>query len=150
MLDVVMSSIVRTVPIAIVAALAAIGIAFPGDAPEAADPEALVRGERLYALYCADCHGPGARGDGADGGELRRAPTDLTRLSRANGGPFPEADVRRSIDGRFVPHRDRNREMPIWGFAFQEPESDANQEQNVQDRIDDLIRYLKSIQKSRS
>jgi mono/diheme cytochrome c family protein len=37
----------------------------------------LPRGQRLYARYCANCHGPRGEGDGAGGGTLRPRPANL-------------------------------------------------------------------------
>ncbi len=53
-----------------------------------------------YEAHCAVCHGPA----GAGNGELRRfltvPPSDLTTLSRRNGGAFPNQLVWEVIDVR--------------------------------------------------
>lgn len=42
------------------------------------DAELLARGRRLYASNCANCHGPGGKGDGASAGLLDPKPRDHT------------------------------------------------------------------------
>ena len=46
-------------------------------------------GKREYMDRCAVCHGQSGKGDGGMIDILRTAPTDLTTLSRNNGGVFP-------------------------------------------------------------
>lgn len=46
-------------------------------APSPTDP-LTAKGRRLYAHYCADCHGPQGRGDGHNARHLDPAPRDLT------------------------------------------------------------------------
>ena len=72
---------------------------------------------------------------------------DLTRLGRGREGGFPTDELRRVIDGRQVPRGHGGSQMPIWGIAFQVPGQDANQEREVRTRIDQLVDYLRSIQR---
>lgn len=112
---------------------------------ESAPPhESVVRGEVLYRVHCAACHGVGGRGDGPVAGELRTAPTDLTRLTVA--GVFPTDRVRGSIDGRQEIRSHGSSEMPIWGLTFVERGRVDDQEAAVAGRIDDLTAYVRSIQ----
>jgi mono/diheme cytochrome c family protein len=101
-------------------------------------------GAKLFATYCASCHGKNGRGDGPVSAELRRTPPDLTRFTAWNGGAFPRDRVYRIIDGREVrAHGDRT--MPVWGDAFsrsREAPSDAD----VRQRLDAIVRYLEAIQ----
>ena len=103
-------------------------------------------GERLYEYYCRSCHGDKATGDGPTAEVLTVKPADLTILSKNNDGKFPLQRVTRSIDGR-----DRKlahgSEMPIWGLGFQDPSSDANQEDEVSRRIEQLVAYLRTLQR---
>ncbi|QCO56464.1 cytochrome c [Pseudorhodobacter turbinis] len=46
-------------------------------------------GRAFFAESCTSCHGPSGRGDGIISKDLPVAPTDLTTLSRTNGGTFP-------------------------------------------------------------
>ena len=47
-----------------------------------------------YAIYCANCHGAEARGDGHLAALLTVKPTDLTRLTKKDG-TFPDDDCGR-------------------------------------------------------
>jgi mono/diheme cytochrome c family protein len=107
----------------------------------------IERGKRLFAIYCGNCHGDQARGDGPTASILEVAPTDLTVLSKGNGGEFPTEAVVGVIDGREKVRGHGSRDMPIWGLAFQEWGSDANQEEEVQRKVRRLIAYLESIQR---
>jgi mono/diheme cytochrome c family protein len=46
-------------------------------------------GAAFFADHCVACHGSEGRGDVPDASGLADAPTDLTTLSRTNGGTFP-------------------------------------------------------------
>ena len=118
------------------------------DADTEPDPRQVLveRGEFLYGIYCANCHGEAARGDGPLVTELKTRPSDLTLLSARNGGVFPFAEVYDTIDGRESVTGHGQREMPVWGFAFQELDKDTSQEAEVAERIRQLVEYLESIQ----
>ena len=85
-----------------------------GAAPSlrAADP-----GKREFESNCAVCHGVLGRGDGSVVELLRRAPPDLTQLSKRNGGVFPIDRVYQTIEGGTVAAHG-TREMPIWGRDY--------------------------------
>jgi mono/diheme cytochrome c family protein len=112
----------------------------------AAPKKAVEEGKLLYGIYCRSCHGPEGRGDGSMARALKPRPTDLTELSRDNGGEFPMARVLLSIDGRSRIPGHRGGHMPIWGLSLQEADADTNQEDEVRDKIERLVEYLKSIQ----
>ena len=103
-------------------------------------------GEFLYRTYCMSCHGERARGDGPVASELRTRPADLAQISARNGGEFPASRVHRQIDGRSEVTAHGPSEMPVWGFAFQQRDSDTDQEDEVRQRIRQLVSYLESIQ----
>ncbi|WP_050527195.1 c-type cytochrome [Pseudorhodobacter aquimaris] len=46
-------------------------------------------GRAFFADNCTSCHGSSGQGDGVMSEGLSVPPTDLTTLSRANGGTFP-------------------------------------------------------------
>ena len=48
-------------------------------------------GAAFFAENCTSCHGTGGKGDGPAAASLPKRPSDLTRLSRNNGGTFPTA-----------------------------------------------------------
>ena len=115
-------------------------------------------GKREYFRSCATCHGPAGKGDGPVAASLKRAPADLTGLSRSNFGVFPFARVFDVIDGRFEVATHGKREMPVWGDVFQ-PGSGSGQftlptydvskeisESIVRARILALIDYIFTLQ----
>ncbi|WP_397542641.1 c-type cytochrome [Roseovarius salis] len=73
-------------------------------------------GRQIYVENCAQCHGPGGRGDGPWAASYDPPPSDLTRLSR--DGEFPRTHVLSVIDGY-----DRTglpgKEMPEFGALLE-------------------------------
>jgi len=116
--------------------LAAVAVVAP-----AAEPD---EGAAIFSVYCANCHGKTAQGDGPIAKLLRVRPADLTRLKK--DGEFPAERVHAVIDGRRETKGHGYRDMPIWGLAFQDLGQDTNQEREVERRIEFLVDYLKSIQ----
>jgi mono/diheme cytochrome c family protein len=49
----------------------------------------MSNGQQEYLNSCAVCHGADGKGDGPLADELRKRPSDLTTLTRRNGGEFP-------------------------------------------------------------
>ena len=74
---------------------------------------------------------------------LVRPPSDLTALSRSNGGSFPETMVYQIIDGRRVSLFHGSREMPMWGLRFR---LEGDSERHAQRRLDSLVRFLEHVQ----
>jgi len=127
----------------VAAVLAAPAIA--GDSPQP-EQERIERGRTSYRAYCSNCHGDGGRGDGKMAELLKIPPANLTRLDAENGGSFPAERVYRVIDGRDEIRGHGRREMPIWGIGFQDPSRDSDQEEEVRQRILDLVSFIASIQ----
>ena len=101
-------------------------------------------GAAMYKTYCAVCHGTAGKGDGPAAAALKVAPGDLTRLSRNNGGKFPELRVYGILEGTISLPSHGNREMPMWGDLFRSLQrSDSS---NIQLRLRNLTEYVKSIQ----
>jgi mono/diheme cytochrome c family protein len=100
-------------------------------------------GQRLYAEHCASCHGSSGRGDGPAADSMRRTPSDLTRYAQANGGVFPEARLRRIIDGREVGAHG-SVEMPVWGVVFK-AEGNGGADA-ARTRIDAILAYVRAMQ----
>jgi mono/diheme cytochrome c family protein len=105
-----------------------------------------------FIQYCAQCHGTNGTGDGPVAASLVKKPANLTLLAKNNGGVFPEKEVREYIDGRKSTAAHGSREMPIWGTAFQTRQAVGNigapavTKEELNRRIDILIRYIKSLQ----
>jgi mono/diheme cytochrome c family protein len=102
-------------------------------------------GSDIYKNYCAACHGPSARGDGALADRLKRRPPDLTVFARNNNGVFPADTVRRIIDGRKPLPGHGGGDMPIWGDAFKFAQGGGG-EMAVRQRIDALVQHLELLQ----
>lgn len=109
----------------------------------AQDPEVVGRGGVTYRVYCQNCHGPHAKGDGRLAALMKVKVADLTQISKKNGGTFPTERVRGIIDGRedVLAHGDR--EMPIWGQVFTDRN---NNEAESKEKVEQLIAFLESIQ----
>src|ERR671911_274016 len=94
----------------------------------ALDSAAVVRGEALFAQYCALCHGASGRGDGPGGASLTRPPADLTA-----GHAIPHSDddyaywIENGIEGTNMP-------------AFGQELADG--------QIRDVIAYIRSLQQT--
>lgn len=56
-------------------------------------------GAEDYTAYCAACHGPAGKGDGAAAAGLDKKPADLTTLAARNHGAFPTTKVMAQIWG---------------------------------------------------
>jgi mono/diheme cytochrome c family protein len=110
----------------------------------------LDAGERLYEESCAGCHGASAGGTGPAAPLLGAPVPDLTRLASRRGGSFPVDEIYRVIDGQADLTALGPRHMPIWGYEFfgAEPDDElAHREATA--KIDALVRFLQSIQRTR-
>jgi mono/diheme cytochrome c family protein len=101
-------------------------------------------GAETYREYCASCHGKDGKGDGPAAGALKVRLPDLATLAKRKRGRFPAGDVYQVIKwgGGIMGHG--SKEMPVWGRAFM-PVSGRG-EQEVDQRIKSLVRYLESMQ----
>ena len=115
-----------------------------------ASTAAAQSGKQDYEKYCADCHGLGGKGNGpfVQTIPMHPPPSDLTQLTKDNGGKFPFDEMVDTIDGRKnIPSHERL-QMPFLGETLQKPgqeftpESDAE----VKKRIDAMARYIESLQ----
>jgi mono/diheme cytochrome c family protein len=108
-------------------------------------------GKADFLTYCAACHGVGGKGDGTVAEFLTINASNLTLLSKLNAGEFPIERVGSVIDGRADVKVHGPRDMPVWGdwFKVEANSSKAGKgasEKTVRDRINTLVRYIKSIQ----
>ncbi len=101
-------------------------------------------GAERYADDCASCHGADARGNGPMTGALTVPPSNLRRLTTRDG-TFPEDYVRRVIDGRDLPLAHGDVAMPVWGREYSRA-APGQGERLVQERLDALVAYLRSLQ----
>jgi mono/diheme cytochrome c family protein len=104
-------------------------------------------GQELYKFYCANCHGMDAKGRPATPA-MRSPSTDLTQLAARNGGVFPRDRVIAVIKhGSPATPAHGPKNMPVWGAIFRSMEPSDTL---VEIRIENLVRYLESLQESRT
>ncbi|MBL8905811.1 MAG: cytochrome c [Rhizobiales bacterium] len=108
-------------------------------------------GEADFNMYCADCHGDDARGNGPRAFGLTAPPPDLTRLAERHEGVFPRESVTALIDGRASVSTHGSREMPVWGKWFKIEAEEGlggaeGDEGSIRKRVNALVDYLISIQ----
>jgi len=102
-----------------------------------------IDGQQLFGHYCAVCHGKDAKGTGPAADALKKAPADLTQITRRTGGTsFPEVHVMRVIKGEDTVGAHGSRAMPIWGELF----TSLRGKETAELRVNSLMRYLESIQ----
>ena len=98
--------------------------------------------------YCAACHGESGQGDGPVAKGLPITTPDLTRLRERKGDKFSEDVLRKIIDGREIVIVHGTRYMPVWGYEFWVEEgADDEAQERVDVIVDNLIQYLRSIQR---
>jgi len=100
-------------------------------------------GPEMFRTYCAVCHGSDGRGGGPAAEALRKAPADLTQLSRRNGGKFPRTMVVNTIQGTDVMASHGSRDMPMWGVSFRVLGDDST----VKLRVANLTAFIESLQR---
>jgi len=111
----------------------------------------VAKGRVTYRVYCINCHGAKAKGDGTLAEMLVTRPADLTQLAKRNEDKYDADRVRDIIDGRKGVRGHGMKEMPVWGDVFQtsslEPSgSDETGEERSQRKVHELVLYLESIQ----
>jgi len=133
-----------TLSVVWVAAAACILVGRPA---QAVKDSTISAGKSFYTQYCAKCHGPAGKGDGPAGKDMKPPPSDLTQLSKKNGGKFPYMDVLDILDGETPSPAHGSTEMPAWGQTFQ---SDVGVESGAQAAVRGKLMlitdYLRSIQ----
>lgn len=135
----------------LIAASQAVAASGTTGTPLVSEGISLELGRRDFLNYCAACHGADAKGDGSLAQFLTLAVPDLTILTKRNAGQFPGERIVEVIDGRADVKVHGLRDMPVWGDWFNAeavaPDMDRDsRELVVQDRIQSLVTYIKSIQ----
>lgn len=108
------------------------------------DKTSPVDGHKMFTSYCAPCHGADGRGNGPAASALRSQPTNLTGLSKANKGKFPDTHIVSVLKfGADMPAHG-SAQMPVWGPILGRMNQLNFQEKEL--RVSNLSRYLKTIQ----
>ena len=106
-------------------------------------PTAPSSGKQMFAHYCAACHGAGGKGDGPAASSFKKAPRDLTRLARDNGGKYPSDHVAAILEmSECCVHG--SKVMPVWGPLLSSA-SGGNQAE-LRQRIANLVSYIETLQ----
>lgn len=109
-------------------------------------------GKMEFQRNCASCHGMGGKGDGPLVEFLRQSPSDLTLLSKNNGGIYPQDKVYEWIRDPKRIRAHGTEEMPIWGDRYSMEIIEKygpdyyGPGSSVQERILELVFYIGSIQ----
>jgi mono/diheme cytochrome c family protein len=101
-------------------------------------------GKDMYTAYCAVCHGTDGKGGGPAASALKVPPTDLTLLSKNNGGKYPALKVTSAIRNESDLPAHGSKEMPVWGSLFWS--MSRGHEGEVQQRVANLTKYIESLQ----
>ncbi len=107
-------------------------------------PTAKDSGAEMYKVYCATCHGMDGKGNGPAAAAMKTPPTDLTLLSKNNGGKFPELKFQNVLKLSSPLAAHGSSEMPMWGPIFRSLESGS--EGYVQMRIYNLMKHVEGMQ----
>jgi mono/diheme cytochrome c family protein len=107
-------------------------------------PYYMPSGQRTYQLFCASCHGENGKGNGPTAKYLKVPPPDLTSLAKRHDGKFPYDEVTKTLRLGTEPSAHGSSDMPVWGPIFQY--FDDKNEGIVRQRIDNLCKYLASLQ----
>jgi len=105
-------------------------------------------GKLEYEANCASCHGIKGKGDGPLKSFLTKSPSDITTLTKRNGGVFPITRVYEVIDGREEVKAHGPREMPVWGrdYIYKAEEDLRDPEVFVRSKTLSLIDYIYRLQ----
>ena len=98
-------------------------------------------GRKLFAQYCASCHGVDGKGNGPAAASLKNKLMDLTLLEKRDG-KFNAVHIQNIIEGEKEMLGHGNKDMPVWGTYFRNKRGSTYSFMNV----NALTRYLKSIQ----
>jgi mono/diheme cytochrome c family protein len=107
-------------------------------------PTSAASGKEMFTTYCAVCHGTDGKGGGPAASALKVPPTDLTMLSKNNGGKFPSLKVTAAIRGEADLPAHGSKDMPVWGKLFWS--MSRGHEGEVQQRVANLTHYIETLQ----
>ncbi|MGA7886597.1 MAG: cytochrome c [Acidobacteriaceae bacterium] len=110
-------------------------------------PTSPASGKQMYNAYCASCHGLDGKGAGPVAVALKQQPTDLTMLTRNNGGKFPDAHIYAVLKFGVETPAHGSKNMPVWGPALRSlSQGSSTGQMTEQQRIANLTSYLRSLQ----
>ena len=104
-------------------------------------PKAIVSGADEYTWNCSTCHDRPGKGDGPLAELLIKKPSDLTRISRDNGGIFPSEHLFEVIAGRKDVAGHQTFQMPGFWDRFRQTEGQCGYN-SAETRIREIVNYL--------
>lgn len=131
--------------------LAALGLSLVAGAALAQATTKVDLGKQEYNASCAVCHGSAGQGNGPFAALLKKAPPDMTQLSKQNGGVLPINRLYEVIEGVGIASHG-SRDMPIWGRAYRIQAAEYymdtpyDPEAFVRTRILSLVEYINRLQ----
>ena len=111
-------------------------------------PTSAASGEEMYIAYCAACHGTSGKGDGPAASEFKTPPTNLTIICpKSQCGEFPNGYIAQVLEsGAHNAKAHGSKDMPVWGDLFRALHSTSSTDALVKLRINNLSKYIESIQ----
>jgi hypothetical protein len=111
-------------------------------------PTSAASGEEMYMSYCAVCHGMSGKGDGPAASEFKTPPSNLTIICpKSQCGEFPNGYIAQVIEtGPRDAKAHGSKDMPVWGPLFSALSSGTTKQAEVKLRINNLSKYIESIQ----
>ena len=113
---------------------------------EAEQSDPIASGKASYDQYCMSCHGTDGKGTGELATALETPPADLTLLRNNNEGAFPQDAIFQMIEGNADVEAHGSRQMPVWGNIWGEDGGEPVADEIVEQRINELVEYIRSIQ----
>jgi mono/diheme cytochrome c family protein len=133
------------------AAAIAVGIAYAnqpaGKVVIPASKTPANNGKQMYTSYCASCHGEYGKGNGPVAPALKHQPTDLSVLSKNNGGKFPWSHVTAVLDFGTETSAHGTAAMPVWGPILGKMDPTDPYVNMRELRISNLSRYIETLQR---
>jgi len=120
----------------------------------AVENSSLNIGKEEFQNNCAICHGSSGKGDGSFVELLKQAPSDLTLISKRNGGSYPLIKVYDLIAGVEKVPSHGTQEMPIWGERYNQQivqelgPMNTGPSPSVRERILELVFYIGTLQQN--
>ena len=108
----------------------------------------IEEGKAFFISYCYMCHGEDGKGGGTLAENLKNPPADLTTITLRHG-EFSKEMIHTIIAGvEDVPGHSKG-DMPAWFETFKESEG-ITDEKVINQKIDNIVAYLETIQQSES
>jgi mono/diheme cytochrome c family protein len=116
----------------------------PGPGQQRPAREDYSSGAYLYRTFCATCHGETGKGDGPVADIADRRPSDLTVLTRNNGGTYPRDRVISVLENVAPLPGHEPPAMPNWRNVLKTTE--GSDERVIRKRLEALADHVGTLQ----